>query len=224
MLKTDENQGHFVSSVPWIFSGRSNKLVEMDSRDQLVDKIAFALSARAPKILEASGLKRAAVLVPIQQTGDGEHLVLTRRTETLNSHSGQVAFPGGKIEASDASALEAALRESHEEVGIAPHDVRVIGQLDPITASSGYVVTPFVGVVPHPYEFNLNAAEASALFTVPLEAFLAEGCFKIEPRLYPPERRDPIYHFYYREWDIWGATARIILQLLEFAYGFRIDQ
>lgn len=196
----------------------------MERRADLVDKITSVLSGRVPKNPDASGLKRAAVLVPIQRRGDGDHLVLTQRTATLNSHSGQVAFPGGKIEASDASALEAALRESHEEIGIAPREVRVLGQLDPITASSGYVVTPFVGVVPHPYEFNLNAAEAAALFTVPLEAFLLEGCFKIEPRLHPPERRDPIYHFYYREWDIWGATARIILQLLEFAYGFRIDK
>jgi hypothetical protein len=93
-----------------------------------------------------------------------------------------------------------------------------------VTAASDFVVTPFVGLLPYPYEFHLNPAETAALFSVPLAALLAEGCLKIEPRLYPPERRDPIYHFYFEGWDIWGATARIILQLLELAYGYRIEK
>jgi len=102
--------------------------------------------------------------------------------------------------------------------------VRILGQLDQIVSSSGYVVTPFVGLVPSPYDFRLNPAETAALFSVPLSALAADGCLHIEPRLYPPERRDPIYHFYYEDWDIWGATARIILQLLELAYGYRVEK
>src|SRR5438045_1447015 len=142
-----------------------------EQRDGLVDKIASALAARSPRTVAASGLKPAAVLVPIQRREDGEHLVLTRRTETVNSHRGQIAFPGGKIEPHDSGALEAALRESHEEIGLAAADVRVLGQLDQIISSSGYVVTPFVGVVPSPYNFLLNPAETAALFSVPLRAF-----------------------------------------------------
>lgn len=194
------------------------------ARGSLLDKIAFALAERVPQTLNIAGFKQAAVLVPIQEKEDGEHLVLTQRTETVNSHRGQVAFPGGKIEPHDATAEAAALRESHEEIGITVGDVRVLGQLDQIMASSGYVVTPIVGIVPSPYDFRLNPAETAALFSVPLGALLAEGCFKIEPRPYPSERSDPIYHFYYEGWDIWGATARIILQLLEFAYGYRIER
>ncbi|HTM10782.1 MAG TPA: CoA pyrophosphatase [Verrucomicrobiae bacterium] len=194
------------------------------ARVALVDKIALTLAQRVPQTLNVTGFKEAAVLVPIQEKEDGEHLVLTQRTETVNSHRGQVAFPGGKIEPHDASAEAAALRETHEEIGIAAGHVRVLGQLDQIMASSGYIVTPVVGIVPNPYEFRLNPAETAALFSVPLSALLAEGCFKIEPRLHQPERRDPIYHFYYESWDIWGATARIILQLLEFAYGYRMDK
>ncbi|HEY1266600.1 MAG TPA: CoA pyrophosphatase [Candidatus Binatia bacterium] len=190
----------------------------------IIDRIAAALAARSPQTLEAPGFKEAAVLVPIQQKDESAHLVLTQRTETLNSHRGQVAFPGGKIEPLDASAETAALRESHEEIGVAPEHVRVLGQLDQVTAASDYLVTPFVGVLPYPYEFRLNPHETAALFSVPLDALIAEGCFKAEPRRFPPERRDPIYHFYYEGWDIWGATARIILQLLELSYGYRIQK
>jgi 8-oxo-dGTP pyrophosphatase MutT (NUDIX family) len=190
----------------------------------VINRIAAALAARSPRTLEAPGFKEAAVLVPIQQKDDSAHLVLTQRTETLNSHRGQVAFPGGKIETRDAGAEAAALRESHEEIGLAPADVRVLGQLDQVTAASDYLVTPFVGVLPYPYEFRLNPHETAALFSVPLDALIAEGCFKAEPRRFPPDRRDPIYHFYYEGWDIWGATARIILQLLELAYGYAIEK
>lgn len=210
----------------WIFPRSINMLLAMNERRRpsLVDKIARALAGRVPRSVDAGEFKKAAVLVPLQETPDGEHVVLTRRAETVNAHRGQIAFPGGKIELSDTDAEAAALRESHEEIGLAAADVRVLGQLDPIVSSSGYVVTPFVGLVPSPYDFRLNPAETAALFTVPLSALTAEGCLHIEPRLYPPERRDPIYHFYFEDRDIWGATARIILQLLEVAYGFKVPK
>jgi 8-oxo-dGTP pyrophosphatase MutT (NUDIX family) len=185
-----------------------------------VNKIIAALNTRAPQALDLPGLKRAAVLVPIQQTPDDDHLVLTQRAELLNSHGGQIAFPGGRIDPRDSDPLAAALRESEEEIGLQPADVRVLGELDQVTAASDYLITPFVGVVPHPYDFRLNEAEARAVFSVPVSALLQTGCFKVEPRLSPPNRPYPIYHFYCQGWDIWGATARIILQLLELAYGF----
>lgn len=190
----------------------------------VVEKISSGLSARSARTLDAAGFKPAAVLVPIEERAEEPHLVLTQRAAGLNSHGGQIAFPGGRIEARDSGPLEAALRESWEEIGVEPADVRVIGRLDQVTAASDYLVTPFVGVIPHPYNFRLNTDEAAALFSVPLRALAAEGCLKVEPRRFPPERRDPIYHFYYQEWDIWGATARIILQLLDVAYGFKVRQ
>jgi 8-oxo-dGTP pyrophosphatase MutT (NUDIX family) len=186
-----------------------------------INKIIEALSARAPQTLAAAEFKLAAVLVPIQQRPDGDHLVLTQRAVGLNTHGGQIAFPGGRIDPSDSSPLAAALRESEEEIGLKPADVRVLGALDQVTAASDYLITPYVGVVSHPYDFRLNLAEAAVVFSVPVSALLQPGCFKAEPRLYPPERRDPIYHFYYQDRDIWGATARIIMQLLEIAYGFK---
>ena len=185
-----------------------------------LDKIIGALQSRVPQTLESGGFKPAAVLVPMQQRADGDYLVLTQRAAMLNSHRGQVAFPGGRVDPRDAGPLAAALRESQEEIGIDPGHVRVLGQLDQIAAATNYLVTPFVGLIPHPYEFRLNLSETAAVFSVPVAALLEPGCFKVEPRFFPSNRRDPIYHFYYQDWDIWGATARIIMQLLELAYGF----
>jgi len=131
------------------------------------DRIGRILQTRAPGFLSGDYTKPAAVLVPIQEREDGEHLVLTLRTELLNSHRGQVAFPGGQIDPRDAGPLAAALRESEEEIGLAPADVRVLGQLDQVTAAANYLVTPFVGFIPHPYEFRLNELETAAVFSVP---------------------------------------------------------
>jgi 8-oxo-dGTP pyrophosphatase MutT (NUDIX family) len=186
-----------------------------------VTRIVAALNTRAPQTLDLPGLKGAAVLVPVQETSEGDHLVLTQRAELLNSHGGQIAFPGGRIDPFDSGALAAALRESEEEIGLKPADVRVLGALDQVTAASDYLITPFVGIVPHPYDFRLNQAEASAIFSVPISALLERGCLKVEARVSPPDRPYPVYHFYCGGWDIWGATARIILQLLELAYGFK---
>ncbi|MGH7773240.1 MAG: CoA pyrophosphatase [Candidatus Binatia bacterium] len=188
------------------------------------EKIANILRSRLPQTLSGDHFKPAAVLVPIQEGADGDYLVLTQRSESVDSHRGQIAFPGGGIDPKDSGALAAALRESHEEVGIEPRHVRILGQLDQVTAASNYLITPFIGLIPSPYEFRLNPAETVAVFSVPISALLEPGCFRIEPRPLDPLRRGPIYHFYYKEWDIWGATARIIKQLLELAYGFEVQE
>lgn len=190
----------------------------------IADKILTVLQSRTPRILGEERFRPAAVLVPIQERADGDHLVLTQRAAMLSSHRGQVAFPGGRVDQEDAGPLQAALRESEEEVGIHPRDVRVLGQLDQVTAAADYLVTPFVGVIPFPYEFRLNPAETTAVFSVPVSALLDPGRFRAEARPYLSSRRDPIYHFHYQGWDIWGATARIITQLLELAYGFEVQE
>jgi 8-oxo-dGTP pyrophosphatase MutT (NUDIX family) len=186
------------------------------------DTIASILQSREPKTLAGDHYRPAAVLVPIQERVDGDHLVLTQRAEGLNSHSGQVAFPGGKVELIDPGPLEAALRESQEEVGIDPRHVRILGQLDQVTAASSFLVTPFVGVIPFPYTFSLNPAETAAVFSVPVTALLDPNCMTVESR--PLNPRGSTYHFQYEGWDIWGATAKMIKQLLELAYGYKTEE
>lgn len=187
------------------------------------ERITQVLQSRNPLTLSGVSYKQAAVLVPVQERNDGDYLILTQRAEGLNHHSGQVAFPGGRVDPQDPGDLEAALREAEEEIGIDPRHVRILGQLDQVTAAYSFLVTPFVGLIPSPYEFQLNQAETAAVFSVPVAALLQPGCFSMEG-YFDVARRHPVYHFYYDGWDIWGATARIVKQFLELAYDFKPDQ
>jgi 8-oxo-dGTP pyrophosphatase MutT (NUDIX family) len=186
----------------------------------LADRITNALKSHSPRAITGDGYKPAAVLIPIQEKNDGDYLVLTQRADHLNHHSGQIAFPGGRVDDSDADEMDAALRESHEEIGIHPRDVRVLGRLDQIDAAYGYRVTPFVGVIPPQYEFRLNPAETAAVSSVPIAALLEPANFVVNDYLSP--RGQPSYHFYVNGWDVWGVTARILVQFLELVYDFKV--
>jgi 8-oxo-dGTP pyrophosphatase MutT (NUDIX family) len=188
----------------------------------VVQKISKALQKRSPKVLSGNHYKPAAVLIPIQEREDGDYLILTKRAERMSHHSGQVAFPGGRVDAGDRSAAEAALRESHEEIGIHPSDVRIVGQLDQAEAGYGFLVTPFVGVIPASCHFVLNPAETAAVCSVPISALLSPPNFTIDDYLSP--RGDPRYHFYVNGWDVWGVTARILVQFLELVYDFEVNK
>lgn len=186
----------------------------------VAERIARALQSRFPKSIAGNGYKPAAVLVPVEERENGDYLVLTKRAERLSHHSGQVAFPGGRVDDSDAGEIAAALRESEEEIGLHPWDVRILGQLDQVNAAYGFLVTPFVGVIPANYEFKINPAETSAVASVSIAALMESANFKLDDTLSP--RGYPSYHFYVNDWDIWGVTARIIVQFLELAYGFQL--
>ncbi|MFQ5683544.1 MAG: CoA pyrophosphatase [Candidatus Binatia bacterium] len=180
------------------------------------------LRNRTPKTLKGNHFRPAAVLVPIQRRTDGDYLVLTQRAETLQHHSGQVAFPGGQVDATDSGPLETALRESQEEIGINPEDVCILGQLDQVDAAYNFLVTPFVGLIPFPYRYRLNLRETSAVFSVPVSALLDLNAVSVDTRLFA--KRGLLYRFEYQDWEIWGATARILEQLLRLVYGFRAHE
>ncbi len=185
-------------------------------------RIADVLRARAPKRIVGSHFRPAAVLMPVQERDDDDYFVLTKRAAHLNHHRGQVAFPGGRVDTGDPGELEAALRESHEEIGIEPSDVRILGQLDQVMGAYGFLITPFVGMIPSSYEFRLNPRETAAVFTVPISALLNPSSVTVADHL--SSHGEPVYHFYFDGWDIWGATARMILQFLELVYDYQVKQ
>ncbi len=180
------------------------------------EQLRAQLAARPTTTRAEWEARPAAVLVPLFQA-DGEwHVLLTRRTHTVDSHKGQVAFPGGRVEAGDASRVDTALRETEEEIGLARRHVAVIGQLDELLTVTQYRITPVVGVIPWPWEFRLSAGEIASVFGVPLRWLADPANLHVryrEPLV--PGPKVAVYYFYYGEHTIWGATARMLLNLLE---------
>lgn len=163
----------------------------------------------------ASSLKPAGVLIPVIEGGDSAlSLLLTQRAAELKHHGGQVSFPGGRMEEHDADIEFTALRETHEEVGIAHHDVSVIGYLEPMPTITGYAVTPVVGLVDSAAQMSLDRTEVEFVFEVPLP-------FLLDPRNKKMVERDvqgrvaTLAEFHYDGQRIWGATAFIILQFIK---------
>jgi len=181
-----------------------------DEVDVIVERIRVELSRRTPRTLDDPRQRRAAVLMPLYKEGNRIWTLLTKRTESVAVHKGQISFPGGQIEPEDPDALHAALRETWEEVGILPRDVTVLGRLDDVsTAVSSFIIQPCVGLMPHPYPLRLQAGEIGAVVRAPLELFLRRDRIRVEYR-----ERDgvthPVYFYDHGEHVIWGATARII--------------
>jgi 8-oxo-dGTP pyrophosphatase MutT (NUDIX family) len=158
-------------------------------------------------------LKCAAVLVPLLRQGDEWHLLFTRRTERVESHKGQVSFPGGACDDGEKTPEETALREAQEEIGIQPRDVRLLGRLHPMDTISSYRVTPVVGVIPWPYVFRPASAEVARVFTMPL-TWLAERSNRWEFNMLGRKLSVIVYHPFDGE-TLWGATARMTVDFLE---------
>jgi 8-oxo-dGTP pyrophosphatase MutT (NUDIX family) len=157
-------------------------------------------------------VKCAAVLVPLVRYDDAWHLLYTRRTERVESHKGQVSFPGGACDAGETTPEQTALREAREEIGVTPQDVRLLGRLNTMITITHFRVTPVVGVIPWPYVFRVENAEVARVFTIPLN-WLAESRNRWE---FPfPDRKRALiaYHPYDGEL-LWGATAHMTVDFV----------
>jgi 8-oxo-dGTP pyrophosphatase MutT (NUDIX family) len=156
--------------------------------------------------------KPAAVLVPLVNRAPGMTVLLTQRTADMPSHAGQIAFPGGRRDASDADAAATALRETEEEVGIPARFVEVIGAVDLYRTGTGYEITPIVGIVTPGFTIRADPREVADVFEVPLEHFLNEVNHKIDSRQWQGRERR-YYAMPYGERYIWGATAGMLKNL-----------
>ncbi|MBV8063637.1 MAG: CoA pyrophosphatase [Nevskia sp.] len=163
-------------------------------------------------------LRAAAVLVPVLDYPEGASILLTRRSENLRNHKGQISFPGGRRDEADSDLTTAALREAQEEVGLDPATVSVIGYLDDYPTLTGYRITPVVGLVRQAFVPVIDPGEVAETFQLPLEVLLAERSF--ERKILSREGFNvPFMELSYAGHRIWGATAGILWTLRQKVLG-----
>lgn len=180
--------------------------------DNLVSRIKVALAEREVRRLSnPRGMNgrvlRAAVLLPLFSKDGDYHLLFTKRTDKVKRHKGEISFPGGLFDPMDRDLAATALREAHEEIGLLPQDVLLLGELDEVVTLTDFVVSPFVGLIPYPYRFVPSPYEIAEIITIPLDAFFREGVAR--------EGEEMTLSYHWGDHVIWGATARIVRQFLE---------
>lgn len=174
-------------------------------RDRL--RIFFAHHQRI--VLPDSKLRRAGVLVPIFEKSDEPYLLLTKRTQDVEHHKGQVSFPGGVADKNDPDIVATALRETEEEIGLTPREIEIVGIINDIIIPTGFVVTPVVGYISSLPSLKLNRTEVESVLEVPFSFFRTQGNKKVLKMMRAGELRD-VYFFTFYDSEIWGATAAII--------------
>lgn len=186
--------------------------------NELKQKIRSALTGRTKSAVSETEFTPAAVLIPIFEKDREPYLLLTLRTEMVASHKGQISFPGGTREEGDRDLLTTALRETHEEVGIKPQDIEVLGELDDLLAVTNFVVTPFVGVFPYPYNFRVSSEEIAELIEIPLSFFVDPDNRRTEEWLHRG-RYHTVYFYDYGKHTVWGVTARILKGFVDLCFS-----
>ena len=175
--------------------------------------IKDALSNRIPKSIDdkEQSYTHAAVLIPLFRSNGECRVLFTKRTKRVEHHKGQISFPGGVVDEEDGSFMETALREAYEEIGLLKENVTILGRIDDrLTLVSNFLIHPFVGIIPFPYNFCINSEEVERLIEVPLNIFYAETPADnvTEVEWGGKTYRGPVYP--YQGEVIWGATARIM--------------
>lgn len=183
---------------------------------QLTDLITSRLGDKIePGHVHNNGYRPAGVLVPLLNDGDRWRVLFTKRTDRVESHKGQISFPGGAHDDTDPDLSATAVRETEEEIGVAGPDIKLIASLEPTPTISRFMVYPYVGLIPHPYDYELNPAEVDRLIDLPLEGLIDEACDQREAA----GPADWSVRFNRDSQDvIWGATARILYHFLKVAF------
>lgn len=199
-----------------------------------VDKMREKLNQNQPLFIGEDTAFRSAVLIPLVQVDEEWHVLFEVRSFAMRKQPGDISFPGGKIDLTDASPLEAAIRETHEELGVDPQAIEVISSLSPFVTSSSFVVYPFVAVLNAHQIHSYNKDEVEEVFTVPLKWLLNYEPYchlvSVEPKPSPDFPFDKImngnqyqwrartmeeWFFDYEGYTIWGLTARILKYFIE---------
>ena len=183
-----------------------------------------ALADQGSSIVGETDLTPAAVLILVYGSGEESTVLLSKRSENLETHPGEISFPGGRHEAGDSDLLQTALREAHEEVGVAPRDVEVLGELGQFSTSSDFVISTFVGTIgpgtseqgtsEQPYRFTINHSEVAELVEVPVRELMDHRNLRDDVRVVDGDLT-VMPAFSYAGHLIFGATARILDRLIE---------
>ncbi len=186
----------------------------------LVQQAKERLVAHKPQTL-ALDYPEAGVLLPLTNEPEPT-IILTRRSDRLRTHRGQVALPGGRRDETDASLVETALRESEEEIALPPNQVEVIGTLDQVVSRFGILVTPYVGIIPPELEFQPNPDELDAVFRVPVSFFLKDERKRTDVLSF----RGMTLHvpcWQFEQYEIWGLSAIILTNFINVAFDAGIQ-
>jgi len=181
------------------------------------DRLRQLLAEAGHRELSLQQLRPAAVLVPLFRSAGEDRLLLTRRTDELEHHAGEISFPGGGRHAEDPDLLTTALRETEEEMGIRPDDITVYGRLDDFISIHGFRVTPYVGEFRYPYRYTTNPAEIAEVIELPLRLFLEEGVWYQENWTHRG-RVHPVDFYQVGGYQVWGMTAAILRHFFQ-RYG-----
>ncbi|HUX98103.1 MAG TPA: CoA pyrophosphatase [Candidatus Deferrimicrobium sp.] len=194
--------------------------MKLPTLSELEDLIRKKLENIPPFILNPPDFKRSAVLMPIIFDENQLKFILTLRKENLRRHSGEISFPGGRQDKEDKDLEVTALRETYEEVGIAPKKIKILGRLDDLFTITGYIITPFIGIITETVQCKSNDAEVAEILYIPLEVFLTKALFS-EKNLVRNNTNYPLYYYQWNNYEIWGATAYIINQFIELIFDFQ---
>ncbi|HEY5640889.1 MAG TPA: CoA pyrophosphatase [Dehalococcoidia bacterium] len=184
--------------------------------EELVERLEAALADYNPRHIDNPSASPAAVLVLIRPVANEPHVVFTERTSNVEHHKGQICFPGGGMMDSDPTPEATALRETFEEIGVKSEHVRIIGQLDDMVTVSSFRVSPFVGLFEHDpdYQYSTCDVEVARVIEAPLAFLMEDGNMELEVREHKG-REVLVPSFSYNGHRIWGATARMLHQLIE---------
>lgn len=189
-----------------------------------IDNLKIVLSKREKVYIQGGNRERAAVLAIILEIDRKPHILFTKRTEQLQNHKGQISFPGGAQHDTDINSTYTALRETYEEIGIPPDCIGIIGELDDtVTLVSNYIITPYVAYLTCSHPLKINRYEVEEIIQVPLSVLLDKSNYRQEQNtsgngyLY-------YYFYYYQGKEIWGATARILNDLMDVVLRNGLDR
>ncbi len=183
-----------------------------------IERIRSFLSTNTRRVIDDQNLRRAGVLVLLFPKVNGLHVLLTKRTEDVEHHKGQISFPGGAIDREDADIVATALREADEEIGLARTDVEILGLFDDHWTPSGFCITPVVGFCRRLPPLRPNPVEVEEILEVPVSLFLDRQNERIEYRR-RGEKEFPVYYFTYSGRTIWGATAAMMRSIVRSVFA-----